>query len=116
MELPAQIGYCMQKEVYGWVVVSLPQKVLRGSEESSFKQQILDLVNTHSKVAIDMSCTDFVDSSIVTLLLAAEKGSSTNKGMLAILAPNQQALDLFTVTSIDKIIRIVPDENGLTSV
>jgi anti-anti-sigma factor len=113
MELPAQIGYSMQREYNGWVVVELPRKVLKGTDESFFRQQILELTKIHIHIALDMSKTEFVDSSIVALLLSTDKTLTEKKGKLAILAPNNQAIDLFAVTSIDKIIKIVSNDNEL---
>jgi anti-anti-sigma factor len=55
----------------------------------------------------------FVDSSIITMLLSVEKMLSEKGGVLVVLYPNKQATDLFSVTSIDKIMKIFTDENEL---
>ncbi len=113
MELPAQVGYCFQWEYCGWVVVELPSKILKDDGACSYQLQIEELTRTHLFLAIDMSKTAFVDSSIIALLLSTEKQLREKGGKIAILSPQQQAADLFSVTSIDKIIKIVSDKSEL---
>jgi len=100
-------------QYHDWLIVELPEKVLKGSTGGDFLQTIEKLSDTNTRIALDMHSTDFVDSSIVSMLLSLEKKLSAKGGGLIILSPRQQAMDLFSVTSVDRIIRIVSSKEEL---
>ena len=113
MDITPYNDFCKKREAYGWIIFELPEKVLKCSDETPFYKQILELVKTTRKLALDMQKVVFVDSSIITLVLSVEKMLTEKGGALVVLYPNKQAAELFSVTSIDKITKILANENDL---
>lgn len=58
------------------------------------------------KLLIDMAGTDFVDSSGCLALLVSQKTVRANSGDLKIARPNRQAMNVFQLTELDKILEI----------
>lgn len=58
------------------------------------------------KLLIDMAGTVFVDSSGCLALLVSQKAVRANRGDLKILRPSRQAMNVFQLTELDKVLEI----------
>jgi anti-sigma B factor antagonist len=64
---------------------------------------LLDAGTKH--IAIDLSATDFMDSSGLGALVAGLKSARQAGGDLQIAAPNEQVLTILRLTNLDKVLR-----------
>jgi anti-sigma B factor antagonist len=58
-----------------------------------------------SRIAIDLSATEFMDSSGLGALIAGLKSARQAGGDLRIAAPNEQVLTILRLTNLDKVLR-----------
>ena len=58
-----------------------------------------------AKIAIDLSATEFMDSSGLGALVAALKSARQAGGDLRLAAPNEQVLTILRLTNLDKVLR-----------
>jgi len=87
------------------IVVPLVRR-LDASVESTFKQQVLEIMEKgHKKVVLDFSHVDFIDSSCLGALVSIFK-SVNGRGELVLCSLNSNTHDLFKLTRMDRIFSI----------
>lgn len=87
------------------IVVPLVRR-LDASVESTFKQQVLEIMEKgHKKVVLDFSHVDFIDSSCLGALVSILK-SVNGRGELVLCSLNSNTHDLFKLTRMDRIFSI----------
>lgn len=57
------------------------------------------------RIAVDLSATEFMDSSGLGALIAGLKSTRQAGGDLRIAAPNEQVLTILRLTNLDKVLR-----------
>lgn len=58
-----------------------------------------------SRIAVDLSGTEFMDSSGLGALIAGLKSARQSGGDLRIAAPHEQVLTILRLTNLDKVLR-----------
>lgn len=58
-----------------------------------------------SRIAVDLSATEFMDSSGLGALVAGLKTTRQAGGDLRLAAPNEQVLTILRLTNLDKVLR-----------
>ncbi len=72
------------------------------------------LINSHiaagnSRISIDLTSVDFIDSSGLGALINALKVTRQASGDLRIAAPAEQVKLILSLTNLDRILKIYPD-------
>ena len=65
-----------------------------------------------SKVAIDMSVVDFIDSSFLGILVSAMKDADSKGIQIVLFAVRPNVKSIFDLTRLDKLIPILPDKDS----
>lgn len=80
---------------------------------ASLRAQLGDLIAAGStKVVVDLSRADAVDSSGVGALIAALKAARGAGGDLRIAAPNEQVQSVLRLTNLSQVLRVLPDADA----
>lgn len=75
----------------------------------SFKSAIQEILSGEtSELIIELSQTDFIDSSGLSAIVSALKRVNTKKGALLLAAPKMQAKVTLRLTMLDQILPIFP--------
>ena len=101
------------REFDNLIIVDLPERVLKGGQDIRLKAKLLDVAEKRKNVGVNMKETAYIDSGIVTALLSAEKQISRYGKKLYIINPSSQARELFTITSVNRIIPVIDSEQEL---
>lgn len=99
------------KEIGGVLVVKPLEKRIDSANAPNFKSAMVDFIfQDHTKIALDLSAVDFMDSSGLSALLSTFKTIS-RKGRLVLFGIGTNVGKLFSITRLDKgIFEIFPDE------
>jgi len=85
-----------------------------------FKQQIFDALNGHARVVVDLSACEFLDSTALGILIAANKRLAGLEHRLVLVAADRNLVKVFQITGLDRTFNIVPTRasalNGATRV
>jgi anti-anti-sigma factor len=95
------------------VIVDLPERGGKEGQDFRLKTKLMDVISKNKNVGVNMKAASFIDSGIVTALLAAEKAIRQTGKKLTLISPSEQARELFAVTSINRIIAITDNEENL---
>ncbi|WP_419536110.1 STAS domain-containing protein [Endozoicomonas sp.] len=96
------------KSEAGHTIVSIDETRLDASISESFRVYLFDQIdNGNSKMVIDLSLVRFMDSSGLGALVATLKKMG-GEGTLKLAAAQPAVLDLFNLTSMDKLFTILP--------
>jgi anti-sigma B factor antagonist len=96
------------KSEAGHTIVSSDETRLDASISESFRVYLFDQIdNGNSKMVIDLSLVRFMDSSGLGALVATLKKMG-GEGTLKLAAAQPAVLDLFNLTSMDKLFTILP--------
>jgi anti-sigma B factor antagonist len=91
-----------EKEVDGKLVLILKGKRLDAAAAPVFKHKMMDVINRgQTRIALDMSNVDFMDSTGLASLLSSLK-SMGDKGKIVLFGLNKHIKQLFTITRLDK--------------
>ena len=98
----------------GRVMVATPQgERLGAAEAAAFKGRIVDLVGQgHTKLVLDLSRVDFMDSSGLGALLSSVKTVSASGGRLVVCGVGGNLVNIFKLTKIEKIMPIFPSSDS----
>lgn len=102
------------REHQGAYIIDLPERVFKGETANRLKVLLTELSGKGRNIAVNFERTLFVDSSVVTLLLMADKLTRSAQTRVFILKPSEQARELFHITNLVQIIPILYSEEGLT--
>jgi len=92
----------------GYTVVSMDETRLDAAISESFRIYLFDQIDSGSdRVVIDLGSVRFMDSSGLGTLVATLKKMG-GQGALKLAAPQPAVLDLFNLTSMDKLFTISP--------
>ena len=96
------------KSEAGHTIVSIDETRLDASISESFRVYLFDQIdNGNSTMVIDLSLVRFMDSSGLGALVATLKKMG-GEGTLKLAAAQPAVLDLFNLTSMDKLFTILP--------
>lgn len=86
-------------------------KNIDSAVSANFKGKVLDLVNKENNhVVLLLSEVDFIDSSGLGSLISILKTLTNNNRALAMCGIKPQILNLFSVTRLNRVFRIYPNE------
>ena len=86
-----------------------PSGILDSTKTTSFRQEIMEQVNTGAGViVIDLKDVTFMDSSGLGALVLALKTVRAAQARLVICSINEQINILFELTSMDRVFEIFP--------
>jgi len=75
----------------------------------SFKEQIHEALNNgHTRIVVDLSACEFLDSTALGILLTANKHLSEQNGRLVLVAADRDVVKVFQITGLDRVFTIVP--------
>ena len=97
------------KSEAGYTIVSIDETRLDASISEPFRVYLFDQIDNGSNtmMVIDLSLVRFMDSSGLGALVAALKKMG-GEGSLKLAAAQPAVLDLFNLTSMDKLFTILP--------
>ena len=101
------------RESETFVVLDLPEHMVKTGQDVYLRTKLLDVIEKQKNVAVNLSKTAFINSGIVTVFLAAEKLVQKYGKRLFLIHPSEQAMELFTVTSVNRIITILDNEKDI---
>ncbi len=101
------------KDVQGVLVARPLARRIDSANAMNFKSGMVDFIfQEHTKIALDLSEVDFMDSSGLSALLSTLKTIS-RKGGLVLFGIGSNVGKLFSITRLDKgVFRIYPDEES----
>ena len=92
----------------GGVVVVAPKGRLDLPVASGLRKQLLGLVETgHTRVVVDLSDVELIDSSGLGALVAGFEAARDNGGDLKIMSPTEQATLVLELTNVNRVLRTV---------
>jgi anti-sigma B factor antagonist len=98
------------------VKVVQPVGILDGIHGNRLRQEIADLVQAGIKhILIDCSQISFVDSSGLGALVMMMKAAKQAQGQFAICSVNDQVKILLDITSMDRVLTILPNQAAFFS-
>lgn len=84
---------------------------INAAVSTEFKGAITDLINQgNRKFLLNLSKVDFIDSSGLGAIISILKTLETNKGSLAICEIKEQVLNLFRLTRMNQVFKIIQNE------
>jgi len=103
-----QNGRCPVEVISGVPVVAAPQEIDMISAPALRSALLEAAAHGRGTLVVDMSWTQFCDSSGVHTLLAAHERAQADGGELLLVVSAAIVLRIFEVTGIDRIIRTFP--------
>jgi anti-sigma B factor antagonist len=84
-----------------------------------FQEQIHEALNNgHARIVVDLSACEFLDSTALGILIAANKHLGEKNGRLVLVAADRNIVKVFQITELDRTFTIVPTRasalNGAT--
>ena len=108
MRVSGGMGMDVTIEMHEDVAVMIPVGNLVASEINSFNSQVKKLVENNIRfVLLDMSGTNFMDSSGLDAVMTINKHATGSGGLLACAALRDNVLKVFRVTWADQKIPVV---------
>ena len=84
----------------GWAVVDITGDLDMASAPA-LRTLVLQLLSTGARcIAVDLTCTDFVDSTGLGMLVAALKRVRTHDGELVVVCPDPRLRRIFELTEL----------------
>ncbi len=88
------------------VLIVAPQGRLDLPVATGFRKQLLGLVEAgHTRVVVDLSAVELIDSSGLGALVAGFEAARDNGGDLKIMSPNEQATMVLELTNVNRVLR-----------
>jgi anti-sigma B factor antagonist len=82
----------------------------------SLKESVADLVSSgRSRIAVDLSGVEFMDSTGLGVLIGALKRCREAGGSLALVSPREPVLKVLAITGLDKVFSIHTDVEQASS-
>ena len=105
-------GRCPVEVVNGVPVVAAPEEIDMISAAELRSALLEAAAHGHGMLVVDMTRTQFCDSSGVHTLLAAHERAQTEDGELLLVNSANIVLRIFEITGLDRIIRNFPSLDG----
>lgn len=88
------------------IVVVQPTGRLNMTAAPMLRKQLVDIVDRGgTRIVVDLSATEFIDSSGLGALIAALKIARNAGGDLRIAAPTQQVCTVLELSNLDRVLR-----------
>ena len=95
------------------VVVVRPTGRLNMTAARMLREELHAVVESGgSRVVVDLSGVEFIDSSGLGALLSGLKAARQAGGDLHIAAPNRQAITVLELTNLNRVLRVQPPPEG----
>lgn len=93
-------------EVDGWTVLEVTGEV-DVATAPTFRERLVSLVSSgHTRLIIDLTPTEFLDSTGLGVLVGALKRIREADGELALVVPQERLVKLFDITGLSKVFTI----------
>lgn len=89
----------------GWVRLAVTGEVDLASVPD-LRRELLGALTRSSRIVLDLSGVDLIDSVGLSLLLSAHRRTASVGGGLVVVCPPGRSADLLTATSLDRILDI----------
>lgn len=94
-------------------VVLMPTGRLNLTSAAGLRGQLSELIAAgNTRVVVDLSNTEAVDSSGIGALIASLKAARAAGGDLRITAPNQQVTSVLKLTNLSRVLLVHPDADA----
>lgn len=99
------------KQIDGILFVKPLDKSIESINSREFKAQVIDLIKQgNSRVLINLSKVEFIDSSGLGSLISVLKLLATSDGNMVICEAQDQAMKIFTLTRLNNAFRLFSTE------
>ncbi len=93
------------------LVATLPERLIKANA-SSVRDELKAFIDQgNSRLVLDMSSTEFADSSGLSVLISALKHAQTSNGEVVLLSPTRPILSLLELTRLHHVFQIYEDVN-----
>jgi len=101
----------IKEQVEGDVTIVRPGGRIDAAALPEFSAIMNRIVQSDTKkLLVDFSNTDYLSSAGIRALLEGYKGMEEKKGSFALCSVNENLQELFTVVSLDKVLKIYPSD------
>jgi anti-sigma B factor antagonist len=102
-----------QKEVEGIVILELHGRLVVGSESTTFRSNIAQLISTNQKsIILDMKHLDFIDSTGLGTLVVAHTQLQKASGAVKLLNVSKRNVQLLILTKLSTVFAMFDDEQA----
>jgi len=102
-----------QQTMESGVVVVTPTGRLNMTSARMLREELHELIeNGDTRVVVDLSGVDFIDSSGLGALISGLKVARKAGGDLRIAAPNRQAITVLELTNLNRVLAVHPSAEG----
>ncbi len=98
---------CATTDVGDVLVIEMKIETLDANNAKTIRQEIDPVIHDRSKVAMDMSEIQFIDSSGLGILLTFYRKIKAAEGNLILFGMSSQARSLFELVKMDRIFEIL---------
>ncbi len=97
----------------GKVVIITVPKYLSTDVSEEFKEYLYSLVaEDNHKIIIDLSGTEYVDSSGLGAMVSRIAECRSNNGDIRLASPSEFMVSLLDITHLDQVLKIFPDTDS----
>ena len=100
-----------QQTVDGVIVVEVHAQNLDVSNSAALREAIEPHITENTRMVLDLSPVEFVDSSGLGAILSCLRKVSTGDGDLRVCGARPQVQSLFEMVRLDRILQIYPDRD-----
>ena len=87
-------------------IVSLLEKTLDAANSAEFKTAMTDLIKENPRIILDLSVTEFLDSSGCGALLTSFRQAAAAGGDLKLCGPRETVTSLFDMLKLNQVIDV----------
>ncbi|MEI6252245.1 MAG: STAS domain-containing protein [Mycobacteriaceae bacterium] len=93
--------------------VLMPTGRINLTSAGSLRAQLSDLIAAgNTKVVVDLSTADAIDSSGIGALISSLKAARAAGGDLRLTAPNEQVKSVLKLTNLSRVLLVLPDADA----
>jgi anti-sigma B factor antagonist len=99
----------------GYTIVDVKEKRIDAAIDNEFKKTLIDVIAKANNIVIDFSSVDFVDSSLLSVLIYIYKICQRENKKLYIVGLSKKLWTLFDITGLTSIFPIFNNINECTA-
>ncbi|MFH0919534.1 MAG: STAS domain-containing protein [Fibrobacterota bacterium] len=97
------------------IIIDLPERIIKGPDGARVRQELEAFGDKGKNLGINLSRTDYIDSSLVTVILNLDRRIKQAGKTLYIIHPSEAILEILNITSIARIIPVLDSEECLVN-
>jgi len=98
-------GDCL---VGGWLLLTVTEDLV-GAGVGRLRQRLLDSLDGHRYLVLDLTAVDLIDSTGLGVLVGALKRMRAGDGQLRLAAGNADVVRVLHATGLDQVLPLYPD-------